>query len=136
MRKRFAPIPETSPTTRRGLSGQGVTNFVESTAEVGNDSSDWLVSGSLRMCPATGEVLNGRRRVHLDPTELRVLELLITRGDKGLTARSIVDAAGLESGDDDELMVNAVIRKLRTKTMHGPSQTVRRQRDLVYYFDH
>ncbi|MBA3803484.1 MAG: hypothetical protein H0X22_11360 [Acidimicrobiia bacterium] len=135
MRKRFASIPETSPTTRRGLSGQGVTDFVGSSAEVGNNSSDWLVSGSLRMCPATGEVLNGRQPVHLEPTEFRVLELLITSGDKGLTARSIVDAAGLEPGGDDELRVNAVIRKLREKTMHGRSQTVRRQRDL-YYFDY
>ncbi|MEJ7719714.1 MAG: hypothetical protein WKF58_04435 [Ilumatobacteraceae bacterium] len=46
-----------------------------------------------------------------------------------------MDAAGLEPGGDDELRVNAVIRKLREKTMHGRSQTVRRQRDL-YYFDY
>lgn len=107
----------------------------EGAVERGGDDSQWLVSGRLRMCPATGEVLMGRRRANLDPRELRVLQLLITKGGKGLTAQSIVEAAGLEFDGDDQMAANAIITQVRLKTgMRGRGQTVRHERVLTYFF--
>ena len=65
LRRPAPPIAEPPRRTARVLIPQGAVGFVEFSAGVGNKGSDWLVSGSLRMCPATGEVLNGRHPVHL-----------------------------------------------------------------------
>ena len=57
-----------------------------SPAEDGDgDGAEWIVAGHIRMSPALGEVWCGKRRVELTPSELGILELMITSGGRGVT---------------------------------------------------
>ena len=98
---------------------------------------EWLVSGDLRLCRSTGEVWSGRRSVSLTPIELRVLGLLMTNGDRGVTREAMAAAAGYGRGAE-WIAGNpeAVVRELRRKTgTRGHARRVRKERVMMYYFD-
>ena len=89
--------------------------------------------GSLRFCPANGEVWAGRNRVHLTPSELAILELLMTRGNRGVAETDIIAAGGLEPDGRD---IADTLAKIRRKTgFAGRGQSVRRERVMLYFLD-
>jgi hypothetical protein len=92
---------------------------------------EWLVSGFLRFCPASGEVWAGRIQVHLDPQELAILELLMTSGSRGVTQDEIIRAGNLDpAGRDFAPMLARIKGKTGTR-----GQMVRRESVTVYIFD-
>jgi hypothetical protein len=102
----------------------------------GAGTPDWLVAGDLRMSRSRGEVWCGERRVELTPSELGVLELLMTAGGAGVTRAAIVEAGQLdESGRPDA--VDAIVATVRRKAGIRPSAhaVVRKERVVMYFLE-
>jgi hypothetical protein len=97
---------------------------------------DWLVAGDVRMSRASGEVWCGQRKVELTPSELGVLELLMTAGGEGVTRAAIVEAGQLDdSGRPD--VVDAIVATVRRKAGIRPSAraVLRKERVVMYYLE-
>jgi hypothetical protein len=92
---------------------------------------EWLVSGFLRFCPASGEVWSGRIQVHLDPQELAILQLLMTSGNRGVTRDDIIQAGNLDPAGRD---FAPLLARIKGKT-GWRGQMVRRESVTVYVFD-
>ena len=100
-------------------------------AEESSAEPEWLVSGILRFCPASGEVWAGRHQVHLDPKEVAILKLLMTSGNRGVTQDDIIKAGNLDpAGRDFAPMLARIKGKTGTR-----GQMVRRESVTVYIFD-
>ena len=94
------------------------------------------MSGRLRMSAATGEVWSGNRRIELTSEETNVLRLLLTAGSRGVTSDSILEAAGRSPHGADPDEARIIIARVRRKAgLLGPSQGVRKERVVMYYFD-
>jgi hypothetical protein len=92
---------------------------------------EWLVSGFLRFCPASGEVWSGRMQVHLDAQELAILQLLMTSGNRGVTRDDIIRAGNLDPAGRE---FAPLLARIKGKTgWRGPM--VRRESVTVYVFD-
>ena len=92
---------------------------------------EWLVSGNLRFCPASGEVSSGRNHVHLDRQEVAILKLLMTSGNRGVTQDDIIKAGNLDPAGRD---LAPMLTRIRFKT-GTRGQMVRRELQTVYIFD-
>jgi len=102
-------------------------------AEESSSASEWLVAGNLRFRPASGEVWSGSHRVKLTPSELAILELLVTGGNRGVTEADIIGAGGLEP---DGRNIAEMLDRIRHKTgLAGRGPTVRRERVMLYFLD-
>jgi hypothetical protein len=92
---------------------------------------EWLVSGFLRFCPASGEVWSGRTQVHLDAQERAILQLLMTSGNRGVTRDDIIRAGNLDPAGRE---FAPLLARIKGKTgWRGPM--VRRESVTVYVFD-
>jgi hypothetical protein len=122
-------VERASPARRR----RGVRPEPEPRAAVEESSvaPEWLIAGSLRFRPTTSEVWAGRQRVHLTPSELAILELLMTGGDRGVSKSDIIATGGVEPDGRD---IAATIARIRRKAgLGGRSQPVRREQVMVYF---
>jgi hypothetical protein len=99
------------------------------------DTSGWIVAGNLRVSPALGEVWCGEREIALSPSELRVLELLVTSGDRGVTREAIVAAGELDDSAGPDA-VDAIVTQVRRKTgIRGRGHAVRKERVVTYFLE-
>jgi DNA-binding response OmpR family regulator len=84
---------------------------------------------------ATGEVWSGDHKVDLTPTELRVLELLITNAEHGVTREALVEAGELDEGGGPDA-VDAIVTQVRRKTgIRGRGHAVRKERVVTYFLE-
>jgi hypothetical protein len=123
-------------TPRRRPSGAPPTDVeLPEPEEHSVEADEWLVAGRIRLSRTTGEVFSGARRVALTPTELAVLELLMTRGGQGVTRDAIRATIGSEDNGHDTADLDVTLAELRRKTgIRGRRQGVRQERTLVYFF--
>jgi DNA-binding response OmpR family regulator len=98
------------------------------------EGEDWIVAGHLRLSPSRQEVWNGTRQVSLTATEFRVLELLMTQGNHGVTQEDILAAGGIDPPDREH--VDSFINQLRRKTgFRGRDHGLRKEKIVRYYMD-
>jgi hypothetical protein len=98
-------------------------------------SAEWIAAGDLRVDRATGEVWSGDHKVDLTPTELRVLELLITNAEHGVTREALVEAGELDEGGGPDA-VDAIVTQVRRKTgIRGRGHAVRKERVVTYFLE-
>ena len=75
----------------------------------------------------------GNNQVQLTPSELAILELLMTGGNRGVSETDIIGAGGLEPDGRD---IADTLARIRRKTgLAGRGQTVRRERVMLYFLD-
>jgi hypothetical protein len=99
------------------------------------ESSEWIAAGDLRVSRTSGEVWSGDRKVDLTPSELRVLELLITGGEHGVTREALVEAGELDEGGGPDA-VDAIVTQVRRKTgIRGRGHAVRKERVVTYFLE-
>jgi hypothetical protein len=100
------------------------------------DGTEWIVAGDLRVSPTRGEAWSGDRRVDLTPAELRVLELLITSGDRGVTREELAEAGELDDSRVGPDAVDAIVTQVRRKTgIRGRGHAVRKERVVTYFLE-
>jgi hypothetical protein len=100
-----------------------------------DDPTGWIVAGDLRLSTARGEVWCGERKIALSPSELRVLELLITGGDRGVTREEIIEAGELDDAAGPDA-VDAIVTQVRRKTgIRGRGHAVRKERVVTYFLE-
>ncbi len=88
-----------------------------------------LQVGDLVLNPASHQVTRGEQKIHLSPTEFRLLELLMRRSGRVVRRDSIVEAVWDFDHDVEENTLDTFIRLLRSKVDRDPDhkliQTVR-----------
>ena len=100
------------------------------------DPTEWIVAGDLRVSRTLGEVWCGDRKVELNPSELRVLELLISSGDRGVTREALVEASELDDDVPGPDPVEAIVTQVRRKTgIRGRGHAVRKERVVTYFLE-
>src|SRR5262245_27457585 len=105
-------------------------------AAVAGDGAEWIVAGDLRVSPTLGEAWSGDRRVDLTPVELRVLELLIAGGHRGVTRDELAEAGELDEGSRGPDAVDAIVTQVRRKTtIRGRGHAVRKERVVTYFLE-
>jgi hypothetical protein len=100
------------------------------------EPTEWIAAGDLRVSRALGEAWCGDRKVDLTPAELRVLELLITSGDRGVTREALAEAGELDDDGVGPNAVEAVLTQVRRKTgIRGRGHAVRKERVVTYFLE-
>ncbi len=140
VRRQPAPV---TPLPRRSVRSTPVRRPVEHSqpaeppaAGPTGDEAEWLVAGDLRVSPTLGEAWSGERRVDLTPAELRVLELLIAGGDRGVTRDALAEAGELDEGRAGPDAVDAIVTQVRRKTaIRGRGHVVRKERVVTYFLE-
>jgi hypothetical protein len=98
--------------------------------------AEWIAAGDLRVSPTLGEAWCGDRKVDLTPSEFRVLELLITSGDHGVTREELVEAGDLDDEGVGPDAVDAIVTQVRRKTgIRGRGHAVRKERVVTYFLE-
>jgi hypothetical protein len=100
------------------------------------DPAEWIVVGDLRVSRSLGEAWCGDRKVELTPSEFRVLELLITSGERGVTREALAEAGELDDALAGPDAVDAIVTQVRRKTgIRGRGHAVRRERVVTYFLE-
>jgi DNA-binding response OmpR family regulator len=85
---------------------------------------------------ALGEAWCRDRKVDLSSAELRVLELLITSGDRGVTREAIAEAGEVDVDGVGPDAVDAIVTQVRRKTgIRGRGHAVRKERVVTYFLE-
>jgi DNA-binding response OmpR family regulator len=69
--------------------------------------------------PSTHQVSRGKQRIHLSPTEYRLLEFLMRRSGKVASRNAIIEAVWGFDKDVEENTLDAFVRLLRSKVDRG-----------------
>ena len=100
------------------------------------EPAEWIAAGDLRVSRTLGEAWCGDRKVDLNAAELRVLELLITSGDRGVTREELVEASELDDDRAGPDAVEAILTQVRRKTgIRGRGHAVRKERVVTYFLE-
>ncbi len=82
----------------------------------------YLRVANLVMEPSTHQVSRGKQRIHLSPTEYRLLEFLMRRPGQVISRHAIIEAVWGFDKEVEENTLDAFIRLLRSKVDRGFDQ--------------